>query len=146
MSTLTSLFTFRLINTWLAIEPDSVVTILDPQRYIPLPLAPTHVLGLIPHGQTILPVFHLSLFLKMSGFEVHNATTSRLLVIKKNQLEVAIPINQIGGVETMLEKVTSSTILTRNGRLQDFLLSEYEGLQGFTGILNIETVLERARV
>ena len=146
MNTSMNFFTFRLLNTWLSMQPDHVVTILDPQQYIPLPLAPEHVIGLISYGQTILPVFHLSLFLKMLDREKYDISQSRLLVIKIKQLEVAIPIHQTAGIEIVPKTNLSTTILTKNGDLQKFLSHEYDGIEGLTGVLNMEQVLERARV
>lgn len=146
MNTSMNFFTFRLLNTWLSIKPEHVVTILDPQQYIPIPLAPEHVIGLVSYGQTILPVFHLSLFLKMLDIEKDDISQSRLLIIKIKQLEVAIPIHQTAGIERVPETGLRSSILIKNGNLQKFLSHEYDGIEGLTGVLNMEQVLELARV
>lgn len=139
-------FTFQLVDTWLAIEPSCVVTILDPQHYVELPLTPHHILGVIPHGQSIIPILHLPRFLKMIKQDTLNAKTNRILIVKVKDMDVGIPIEVTGGVEAVSEQKVSSNILTKNGRLQDFLIGEYEGGQGLTGLLDIQLTLERSRV
>ncbi len=139
-------FTFQLANTWLAIEPSMVVTILDPQHYVHLPLTPDHILGIIPHGQSIIPILHLSLFLRMINSGQIDPQTHRVLIVKVKDMDVGIPIQVTGGVELVPVEKVSKNILTKNGRLQDFLMGEFEGEQGLSGILDIGLVLERARV
>ena len=147
MNTLQHFFTFQLAENWLALEPDAIVTILDPQQFIPFPLAPSHILGLIPHGQSILPVFHLAYFLKMSNADDEDPTQKRLLVLRKNTLEVVVPIQTTGGMKAIpKESIITSSLVTKNGRLQDFLVGEYESERHVTGILDIGLILERARV
>ncbi len=139
-------FTFQLVDTWLAIEPSAVETILDPQHYVELPLTPHHILGIIPHGQSIIPILHLPRFLKMIKQDTLDAKHNRILIVKVRDMDVGIPIETTGGVEIIpTENITQST-LTKNGRLQDFLTGEYEGDHGLTGILDIALILERSRV
>lgn len=139
-------FTFQLANTWLAIEPNSVVTILDPQHYVHLPLTPSHILGIIPHGQSIIPILHLSDFLRMLNSDILNPQTHRVLIVSINDMDVGIPIQVTGGVEIISENQVSNQVLTKNGRLQDFLVGEFEGDHGLSCILDIGMVLERSRV
>lgn len=139
-------FTFQLVDTWLAIEPDCVVTILDPQHYVELPLTPSHILGVIPHGQSIIPILHLPRFLKMIKQDTLDSQKNRILIVKVKDMDVGIPIELTGGVEVVSDDGISKNILTKNGRLQDFLTGEYEGNQGLTGIVDIGLTLERARV
>lgn len=138
------LFVFGIGNTHLALEASKLLTIAAPQTPVPLPRAPQHVLGLIPYGDSTLPIVDLAAFLQLASEQ--GDTQNRLLVIRDSGMSVGLLCDQVLGVRTIHSSALAAPQLLKGGRLPRYLRQEI--LEGAlpVGLLDVATLLEDARV
>ena len=143
-----SFFFFQIGETWLGISAHLVDTVVEIRRPSRLPLVPAYIKGLVPYGQRAIAILHLGMFLGIAtdvegeadgGFE-------RVLVVSSGELQVGIPVRTAAGLLHVQPSQLNVPNLISGGRCKEFLHAEVEGPSGVVGILNIEGLLEAARV
>lgn len=143
------IFVFVIGDTRLGLPASAVQSILSTPHPVPLPRAPSHILGLIPFGDGALPVVDLASFLGLDSdsFEgLHAEVEGRMMVINEDNMSVGILCQQVMGVQTVQEQDLSAPELLTGGRLGEFMRFELSRGEFPIGLLDLKTLLEAARV
>ena len=141
----TNYFIFELGATRLGVPAMSIETVLEPQSASPLPQAPSYLMGLIPFGQEALAVMDLRKFLRLEN-EAAGERMPRILVLSAPPLRVGVDVDRAIGVIEVADDDVAQVEVLQGGRLKDFLVGEIDDNGQLTGLVDIDALLEGARV
>ena len=138
-------FLFRIGDTWGIIPAELIETIIEDQAPTPLPLVPAHITGMVPFGQKALPIFDLQSFLGLRA-QTDTEAIPRLLVLRAEDMQVGIRVNQSAGIiHPQADDLRSLDALSGTA-LSRWATAMVETQKGIAVVLNIEPLLEAARV
>jgi chemotaxis signal transduction protein len=143
------LFVMRLGDVYVAVVASAVVRVLAALRPVPLPRAPSYLLGLLPFEDTALPVIDLAGFLGLArprdALDLAESN-HRVAVIDAAGLRAGLLCDQAVGLAALDANALMAPTVLRTGELMRYLSAEFEGRHGRTGLLNTELLLEDARI
>jgi chemotaxis signal transduction protein len=93
------LFVLRISGILVGLPALFVQAVIAADTPCPLPLAPAHLLGLVPHSEGALAVVDLARFLEL-GTTTVEAGASRIVVIRSGELEAGVLCEQALGVHS----------------------------------------------
>lgn len=140
---------FRVCGTWLAASACHIETIGVLDSVSPLPMAPKHVLGQTRLHDEVFVVFDMAAFLSMKDALDSALVVSdppRVVVLKALGMRAAVPVGATSHMVNMPKEDLDPPDVLNNGRLGDFLSGEFESELGRVGVLDVERLLESARV
>lgn len=139
----TAQFLFRVGDVPLLCPAEQVEAVTAWEVPIPLPRVPTHVLGLVSYDQRALVLVDLAIFL---GLDRAKKEPTRTLVLHAGDYRVGLPVDRARGVVTLSEDEVTEGAHVLGGRLSEFVRAECETAEGLAAILDLELLLEAARV
>ncbi len=146
------IFCFRIGIVWFAIPATSALEVWEKDNTFSLPKAPEHIPGIINLRGRIIPLLDLERFLHLATSEeleeqeYFEALTERVVVVSAAGMRVGIICDQVSGVleitkESWKEKRVDAG--EKSASISDGLI---EGPMGLVTLLNIERLLDAARV
>jgi len=138
-------FLFRIGDTWSVIPAVLIETIIEDQEPTPLPMVPGHITGMVPYGQKALPIFDLQAFLDLDH-QGDEEALPRLLVLKHNQMQVGIRVDQSAGILHLGNDDLRSLDGLAGTTLAQWATAVVETQKGIAVALNVDTLLDAARV
>lgn len=146
------LFLFRVCGAWFGTDVHVIRQVTQLRQPSLIPGVPSHILGLVPHGQDVLPVLDLARFLQLQtggaapAPEADREVLARLLVVTIGALDVAIPVDQTGGLLPVAVEARREVSVMSGDLLRRFLKGEFDSPRGVAGLLDLPALLEAARV
>lgn len=134
----------RVGGMWVAVPALAAVEIVSPRDPLPLPLAPAHVPGLVSLRGRAVPLLDLARFLQLDGAE-QSGGFPRLVLVEQADMRVAVWADQVLGVIAAGELVVRDTSVAC-GLLQQFAIGELDAPFGIVTMLDVDALLEAARV
>lgn len=147
-SSVQSVFSLRVGPVQLVVPSVGVLGVVAMEPPTRIPRSPTHILGLVPHGEGAIAVVDLAEFLQVREPEAAPAemSTQRVVIAKHNELEAGLLCDQTHGVMRLpRDKLEAPTVL-KGGRLGEFVEWEFDGPGARAGVLNLAGVLEAASI
>ena len=122
----------------------SVEDVAIPSR---VPGCPGHVPGVVSHRGRVLPVLDLAQFLGIEGSDDGSEEDHepRMIVMAAGDLEVSVPCERACGLVD-LRKGELGPCNVHQGKTRRFLVGEVKQEEGILGVLDLESLLEAARV
>jgi len=141
------LFVFQVAATLLAVDAQQVDAVLPEAEMTPVPCTPPYVLGLVPYGESTLPIIDPARFLEL-GVEsaAPDGVSRRVVVLSSGALCAGLLCERAAGV-VLVERAARqpATVLT-GGRLGDFLQAEFETAEARVGLIEVASLLDAARI
>lgn len=143
------LLVFLLGELRLAVDANSVASVLPGEPPTKIPKTASYILGLIPYDEGALTVVDLFGFLDLDVPEKTRKlelSERRVIIVSTDELEAGLLCDKaMGVIGVEISKTKEATIL-KGGRLPEFLEYEIDTALGRVGILNLANILEAARV
>lgn len=133
---------FEVGDASLAVEAEAVEEILELGAVTPVPLAPPRIPGVMSFRGEALPLLDLGRFLAIGG-DVEPRT---VLACRTRAYRVGLLCHRARGVRPIAKAATSPPHLARPDALRALAHAELEGDRGLSVLLNLDAVLESARV
>lgn len=144
------LFSFRVGPIDLAVDVPTVTAVIDVTTPTPVPGCPAFILGVVSHGERILPVLDVAKLLEIgmdgAGAAAGEETYRRLLVVSSDGLDVALLCDRVRGLVQVADAEVAAPSVLQGTLLRRYLAAEVDLEQGVTGVLDLGTMLEAARV
>lgn len=136
-------FQFKVGDVLLLCEAERVEAVTAYQAPTPLPRVPPHLLGLVNYDQRALVLVDLARFLSVPRSE---EDPTRTLVVQGGGYRVGLPVDLALGVVTLEESDVRHGSQVFGGRLAEFVRAEADTPNGLGAVLDLELLLEAARV
>jgi chemotaxis signal transduction protein len=117
------LFVLRISGILIGVPAFFVQAVIAAETPFPLPLAPAHLLGLVPHSEGALAVVDLARFLEM-GTTTVEAGASRIVVIRSGELEAGVLCEQALGVHSAGAEEIDRDCVVHAGQLANYTTFE----------------------
>lgn len=138
---------FEVRGARFAVPTDAVEEIADWEEARALPRAPAHIAGLVNLRSKALAALDIGEFLELRRAEGRTEVVAedrrRLLVVSVDGYRVALMCERVWGVEAGYTQRPAASLGARLSRYADF---EVDGSQGLSLLLDLERLLEDARV
>ena len=142
---MTPQFLFRLRDVWMMVPADSIETIVEDQAPTRLPLAPGHIVGLLPFGERALPIVDLGTFLGLEADSPDSSALQRILVVTAEGMRIGIRVNRTAGVLHIQEGQATPLDALLNTPLARWSLAEVDTDWGRAVALDMPALMEAAR-
>lgn len=138
-------FLFRIAGTLLLCPASAVEAVTSFESPVLLPRVPAHVLGLVTYDQRALVLVDAALFLDLPE---RSATKdrARTLVLSTGPYRVGLPVESALGVISLDSESVSEGAHVFTGRLAEFVRAEANTESGVAGVVDLDLLLEAARV
>jgi len=141
-------FVFQIASTHVAVRAEQVEGVLAANDPTPIPSTPGYILGLVPYGETTLPIIDPARFLDLDEEEETGGegAETRVVVLRSGAMQVGLHCGRaIGVVAVDKPKLLPASVLS-GGRLQEFLRAEFEATEARVGVLDVAAMLGAARI
>ena len=138
------LFRFRVEGVTFLCEASAVEAVTSFTPPVPLPRVPAHLLGLVTYDQRALVLVDLALLLGLTS--TPSTSRARTLVVTAGDYRVGLPVDQALGVVEPTAAMLRAVGEVFTGRRAEFLRAEVQEAQGVGAWLDLERLLEAARV
>lgn len=148
-TTVDTYFLFRLSSTGLAVPAVTVESVADVVAPMRVPHTPSHILGLVLHGEVARPIVDLAAFLGLERdeSEAHaEGNTKRVVFVRQGEMVVGLMCDRASGVSSVKRSVRAPPEVLKGGRLRTYLEAELEMTEGRVGVLDLARFIEDARV
>lgn len=135
------LFVLRISGFLVGLPAAQVQSVIATDAPCPLPMAPDHVLGLVPHSDGALAVVDLSRFLDL-GPSTDTTSTHRIVVVRSGELEAGLWCDQALGVHSAGEDELASERVLRGGELASYTDFECQLAFGRVACVDLSRVLQ----
>jgi purine-binding chemotaxis protein CheW len=133
---------FEVAGARMAIAAEHVEEILPLGTVTPVPLAPPRVRGLMSLRGDALPLLDLAVFLELAG----SAEVTTVVVCRTAKYRVGLLAARARGIRNISAAQRALPRLARPVRLRELAVAEVETAEGLDVLLDIDAVLEAARV
>lgn len=138
------LFSFLLGDTRLLVPAEAVEAVTAFTPPVPLPRVPAHIQGLVTYDQRALVLLDLERFLGLG--DATRSARRRTLVVSAGGYRVGLPVDTVLGVVRPEPQAVRAGTQVFGGRLAEFVRAEVHEASGVGAWLDLERLLEAARV
>lgn len=146
---LDSVLLVRVGETWLGLDSQAVEEVIAIETPSPLPFAPPHLLGVIIHGERVLPLVHLGRLLSLPAppdEDGRDQSFGRTIVLKAQGMSAGVLCDRAAGVVEVPGGRPEPLTLMKGQRLAAFLLGELDTPRGRCGVVDVDALFDAARV
>ena len=141
-----NLFLFETSGLRLATQAAYVEAVAECQDPTPVPGCPDYVMGVVPHGEEILPMVDLARLLGLPEDGAADPLYRRGLVVRTKRFFVGLVVDRARGlVQIPVSRMKPASAL-QGQRLTRFLDAEIEDEAGPIGVLDVPALLRAAAV
>ena len=140
---------FFLAGTWLAVPVSSVELIGVRQGLTALPYAPTRIVGLTNVERRTYPLLDLEHWLELQASdELPDGMNerARTLVIRDGLCSAAFDTSNTMAVLRIGQAAIKPPTVIRNGRIQQYLIGEFDASFARIGLINVALLLTDAQL
>jgi purine-binding chemotaxis protein CheW len=142
------LLTFRVGSALLGVPAELVQEITDRTEASPIPLAPAHVLGLMPLRGEAIPLVDMNRFLGLAAEPLENELErpERVLVVCAEGMVVGLCCERVLGIEQVRLDALTPPRLHANSAMAPYVTAEVDRPASVLARLNLGALLKAARV
>ncbi len=142
---------FRLKGRQLGIDTDQAKMIMGHQSLTPLPQSPAHIVGILGFNGRAIALIDLASFLQIgdvSGEEARDDSDilNRIVVASAGDMTAAFSVDAVLGVTDLSKYTTREPRFSHEGRLRDFVETEYVDDDEIVAVLNTALLFNEARL
>ncbi len=143
-----ALFGIRVGSLNLLLSAHEVQAVTNAEPPTRAPGAPDYITGLVPHGDGALAILDLGKFLGVPRDDSHLEDLSmyRVVSVKVGELEAGLLCEQATGVTQVHRSLIAPATVIKGGRIREFVSEEVELDGKCFGLLDLQPMLEAARV
>ena len=143
-----ALLTFRIGSALLGIPAELVQEVTDRGEASPIPLAPKHVIGLMPLRGEAIPLLDLNRFLSVDAqpFDVELERPPRVLVVAAEGMVVGLCCERVMGIEHVPLLTLAPPRIHTHSAMAPYVTAEADRDSSVLARLNLGALLKAARV